>query len=82
MKAVHTGLEHCGEGPDLSCVFLPLRPLTPDSVPLVKVSVAQLCPTICDPMNCGPPSSSCLWNSPGKNTGVGSHFLLQGNFLT
>ena len=24
----------------------------------------------------------CLWNSPGKNTGVGSHFLLQGIFLT
>ena len=24
----------------------------------------------------------CPWNSPGKNTGVGSHFLLQGIFLT
>ena len=24
----------------------------------------------------------CLWNSPGKNTGVGCHFLLQGVFLT
>ena len=24
----------------------------------------------------------CLWNSPGKNTGDGSHFLLQGLFLT
>ena len=24
----------------------------------------------------------CPWNFPGKNTGVGSHFLLQGNFLT
>ena len=24
----------------------------------------------------------CLWNSPGKNTGVGSHVLLQGIFLT
>ena len=24
----------------------------------------------------------CPWNSPGKNTGVGSHSLLQGNFLT
>ena len=22
------------------------------------------------------------WNSPGKNTGVGCHFLLQGIFLT
>ena len=24
----------------------------------------------------------CLWDSLGKNTGVGSHFLLQGIFLT
>ncbi len=24
----------------------------------------------------------CPWNSPGKNTGVGYHFLLQGIFLT
>ena len=24
----------------------------------------------------------CPWNSPGKNTGVGCHFLLQGLFLT
>ena len=24
----------------------------------------------------------CLWNSPGKNTGVGIHFLLQGIFPT
>ena len=24
----------------------------------------------------------CLWNSPGKNTGVGCHFLLQGIFPT
>ena len=24
----------------------------------------------------------CLWNFPGKNTGVGCHFLLLGIFLT
>ena len=24
----------------------------------------------------------CPWDSPGKNTGLGSHFLLQGIFLT
>ena len=24
----------------------------------------------------------CPWDSPGKNTGVGCHFLLQGIFLT
>ena len=36
----------------------------------------QLCPTLCDPMD-GSPPGSCPWDSPGKNTGVGCHFLLQ-----
>ena len=29
-----------------------------------------------DPIDCSPRGSSCLWDSPGKNTGVGCHFLL------
>ena len=29
-----------------------------------------------------PTRPHCPWDSPGKNTGVGCHFLLQGNFLT
>ena len=29
-----------------------------------------------------PASLLCLWDFPGKNTGVGCHFLLQGIFLT
>ena len=28
------------------------------------------------------PAILCLWDSPGKNSGVGCHFLLQGIFLT
>ena len=40
----------------------------------------QSCPTLCNAMNCCPPDSS--WESPGKNTGVGCHFLLQGMFPT
>ena len=39
---------------------------------IVCVLVAQLCPTLYDSMDCRPPGSSCLWNSPGKNTGVSS----------
>ena len=35
-------------------------------------SVAQSCPTLCDPMDCSPPGSSVHGDSPGKNTGVGS----------
>ena len=36
--------------------------------------------TLCDPVDCRPPGS-CPWNSPDKNTVVGSHSLLQGIFL-
>ena len=36
----------------------------------------QLCPTLCDPIDGSPPGSP-PWDSPGKNTGVGCHFLLQ-----
>ena len=32
-------------------------------------------------MDCSPPGSSAHGNSPGKSTGVGCHFLLQGIFL-
>ena len=93
-------------------------------------SVPQTCPTLCDPMDCGPPDSSVpgifqAWilsglpcpppgdlprdrtaspgslasaggffatsvtcfiplamDFPGKNTGVGCHYLLEGIFLT
>ena len=43
------------------------------------IITCQSCPTLCNPM-----STSFLfpWNSPGKNTGMGSHSLLQGIFLT
>ena len=44
--------------------------------------VTQLYPTLCDPMDCSPPGFSVLGNSPGKNTGVGCHALLQEIFLT
>ena len=33
----------------------------------------QLTPTLCNPTDCSPPGSSVHGNSPGKNTGVGSH---------
>ena len=37
----------------------------------------QSCPTLCNPIDGSPPGSSVLGDSPGKNTGVGCHFLLQ-----
>ena len=44
--------------------------------------VAQPCPTLWDPMNGSPQGSSVRVDSPGKNTGVGCHTLLQGIFPT
>ena len=40
--------------------------------------VAQLCPTLYDPMDHSLPGSFVHGDSPGKNTGMGSHALLQG----
>ena len=40
--------------------------------------VTQLCSTLCNPMDWG----KNPWDFPGKNTGVGRHFLLQGIFPT
>ena len=36
----------------------------------------QSCLTLCNPIDGSPPDSR-PWDSPGKNTGVGCHFLLQ-----
>src|SRR5574337_1106234 len=36
----------------------------------------------CDPMNCSHPGSSVHGDSPGRNTRVGCHALLQGIFPT
>ena len=52
---------------------------------LMHTNSLQSCLTLCDPMNCSSPGPSSLlsrWDSPGKNTGVGCHALLQGIFLT
>ena len=46
------------------------------------MKVAQSCPTPCDPVDCSPPGSFVHGISPGKNTGVGCHALLQGIFPT
>ena len=46
------------------------------------VLVTQSCLTLCNPMDCSPPGSSVHGDFPGKNTGVGSHSLLQEIFMT
>ena len=44
--------------------------------------VAKSCLTLLQPQGLYPTRLLCLWDFPGKNTGVGCHFLLQGIFLT
>ena len=47
----------------------------------VCANVAQSCLTLCNPMDWSP-LVLCPWDSPGKNTRVGCHALLQAIFLT
>ena len=53
----------------------------PDLTLNCVVEAAQSCPALCDPMDWSPTGSSCPWDSTSKNTGAGSHSLLQGIFL-
>ena len=46
----------------------------------MRAKSLQSCLTLCDCMDCSLSGSS--WDAPGKNTGVGCHFLLQAIFLT
>ena len=46
------------------------------------MKVAQSCLTLSNPMDCSLPGSSVHGDSPGKNTGVGCHALLQEIFPT
>ena len=53
--------------------------ITPERMKLLLLSHLS-CLTLCDPIDGSPPGSFRLlrpWDSPGKNTEVGCHFLLQ-----
>ena len=73
-----------------SCSWCPTcTPLTIPIPPAVGINKAHalcfsahLCPTPCDAMDCSPPGSSAHGDSPGKNTRVGCHALLQEIFPT
>ena len=45
---------------------------------LCCAQLLQSCSTLCDLMDCSPSGSSVYGDSPGKNTGVGCHALLEG----
>ena len=71
-----------GLNPCLLCLLhwqvgsLPLVP--PEKVKVKSLSLVQLFATL----GLEPTELLRPWDSPGKNTGVGYHFLLQGIFLT
>ena len=44
--------------------------------------VTQSCLTLCNTQRLQPTRILCLWDFPGKNTGVGCHFFLYGIFPT
>ena len=58
-----------------------LTPVWSGSYPAAAAAAAkslQSCPTLCDPIDVWQPTRLPRpWDSPGKNTGVGCHFLLQ-----
>ena len=68
-------ISQLGKSPQLEASLLPAQ------CPILCL-VTQSCPTLCNSMDCSPPGSSVHGNSPGKNTGVGCHALLQGIFPT
>ena len=77
----------CSENPLSSLAFLPFPVTSCFSSTLqtccaVLCLVAQLCPTLFNPMDCNPPCFSVRGASRGKNTGVGRHVFLQGIFPT
>ena len=75
-NGVHT--EHCTAGPWSSC---PNGSRRGEHCREKSPVTAQSCPTPCDPTD-HTHQAPCPWDSPGKNAGVGFHFLLQGIFLT
>ena len=70
--------------------YSPMSPSTPrvsscspgPQLLYVLCLVAQSGPTLFDPRDCSLPGSSVHGFFPGKNTGMGCHFLLQEIFLT
>ena len=58
-------------------VARPISPLQYHRSRVIRCLVAQSCLTLCDPIRL-----LCPRTSPGKNTGVSCHALLQGIFLT
>ena len=60
-------------------VHVNLSSLYSSQVIAVLCLITQTCLTFYDPMHCSLPGSAVHGDSPGKNTGVSGHALLQGD---
>ena len=58
-------------GGDQYRIYMFMMCHTSQSIKAAAAKSLQSCPTLCNPIDGSP------WDSPGKNTGVGCHFLLQ-----
>ena len=76
------GALSCSHAFSVPFFLSPYTPYSPWLAVCVLCLAAQLCLTLCDPMDHSPPGSPVHGNSPGKNTRVGYHALLQGIFPT
>ena len=77
------GLRLLGEDPVLVSRVCPSHTLQQDGQQLRRWGLpacvpALSCLTLRDLMDCSLPGLQNPWNSPGKSSGVGCHFLLQG----
>ena len=80
----------CEVTPTVSDGLQPPRRWSPVETHLINVQlsvqcvclVAQSCTILRDPMGCSLPGFSVRGDSPGKNTDMGCHALLQGTFPT
>ena len=58
--------------------WIPYHWATREAPPLPCWLVVSCVQSFCDPLHCSSPGRLlCPWDFPGKNTGVGCHFLLQ-----
>ena len=53
------------------------RTISPINISAAAAKSLQSCPTLCDPIDGSSPGPCQSLDSPGKNTGVGCHFLLR-----
>ena len=69
--------QNCKSGGHILFILIPPAPAPAAAAAAAKS--LQSCPTLCDPIDGSPPGSPVpgILHSPGKNTGVGCHFLLQ-----